>query len=105
MRIPFLDVKSGYLELKQELDEAYHRVINSGEYIQGSELEAFEKEFSKYGDFLFIKHFFQTHLQMYTHKDKLLYLCIYLSDLMKYEIQNFDIIHRVLDINLLETGH
>ena len=48
MRIPFLNVKAGYLELKQELDEAYHRVINSGEYIQGSELEAFEKEFSKY---------------------------------------------------------
>ncbi len=46
--IPFLDLKSPYLELKQELDEAYFRVMASGWYILGEELEAFEKEFATY---------------------------------------------------------
>lgn len=46
--IPFLDLKAGYLELKMELDEAYHRVMNSGWYLLGKELEAFETEFAEY---------------------------------------------------------
>lgn len=48
MSIPFLDLKTPYLELKDELDEAYHRVMNSGWYILGEETEAFEKEFATY---------------------------------------------------------
>jgi len=48
MKIPFLDLKSPYLELKQELDEAYFRVMESGWYILGSEVEAFEHEFATY---------------------------------------------------------
>jgi dTDP-4-amino-4,6-dideoxygalactose transaminase len=48
MRIPFNDLKSEYLEIKSELDEAYARVMNSGYYILGPELEAFEKEFTEY---------------------------------------------------------
>ena len=46
--IPFLDLKAGYLELKDELDEAYARVMNSGWYILGSEVEAFEAEFAAF---------------------------------------------------------
>jgi dTDP-4-amino-4,6-dideoxygalactose transaminase len=46
--IPFLDLKASYLELKQELDEAYFRVVESGWYILGPEVEAFEGEFAEY---------------------------------------------------------
>ncbi|MBE9196308.1 DegT/DnrJ/EryC1/StrS family aminotransferase [Synechocystis sp. LEGE 06083] len=48
MNIPFLDLKAGYLELKAELDAAYQRVIDSGWYLLGQELEAFEAEFAAY---------------------------------------------------------
>jgi len=47
-KIPFLDMSSPYQELKDELDQAYFRVMNSGWYILGSEVEAFESEFSSY---------------------------------------------------------
>jgi len=48
MKIPFLDLKASYLELKPELDAAYHRVMESGWYILGHEVEAFEHEFAAY---------------------------------------------------------
>ena len=48
MKIPFLDLKAPYLELKTELDEAYRRVMLSGWYILGAEVEAFEKDFADY---------------------------------------------------------
>jgi dTDP-4-amino-4,6-dideoxygalactose transaminase len=48
MNIPLLDMKSPYQELKLELDEAYQRVMDSGWYILGEELEAFETEFAAY---------------------------------------------------------
>jgi len=47
-QIPFLDMKSPYLELKDELDGAYRRVMESGWYIFGEEVEAFEQEFAAY---------------------------------------------------------
>lgn len=46
--IPFLDMKSPYLELRAELDAAYQRVMESGWYILGPEVEAFEEEFARY---------------------------------------------------------
>jgi len=46
--VPFLDLKAGYLELKSELDEAVARVMKSGWYLLGKELEAFESEFSAF---------------------------------------------------------
>lgn len=46
--IPFLDIKSTYLELKDEIDEAIARVLDSGWYILGPEVEAFEAEFAAY---------------------------------------------------------
>jgi dTDP-4-amino-4,6-dideoxygalactose transaminase len=48
MKSPFLDLKASYLELKPELDAAYHRVMESGWYILGQEVEAFENEFAEY---------------------------------------------------------
>ncbi len=48
MRIPFLDLKPVYSELENELDSAYKRVISSGYYILGEEVELFEKEFAGY---------------------------------------------------------
>lgn len=48
MNIPFLDLKSPYLELKDELDAAYRRVMESGWYILGSEVASFESEFANY---------------------------------------------------------
>lgn len=48
MRIPFLDLKASYDELKPMLDGAYQRVMDSGWYILGSEVDAFEQEFAHY---------------------------------------------------------
>ena len=48
MNVPFLELKPAYLELKDELDAAYHRVMDSGWFLLGRELEAFEGEFAKY---------------------------------------------------------
>ena len=47
-KIPFLDLKSSYQELKDELDASYLRVIDSGWYILGGEVDAFEQEFAAY---------------------------------------------------------
>ena len=46
--IPFLDLKSTYLELKDELDTACRRVLESGWYILGEEVEAFETEYAAF---------------------------------------------------------
>lgn len=46
--IPFLDLGRTYQELKPELDEAVQRVMNSGWYIQGVEVDTFETEFADY---------------------------------------------------------
>ena len=48
MIIPFLDMKTPYRELKEEIDDALARVAASGWYIFGEEVEAFEEEFSTY---------------------------------------------------------
>lgn len=46
MNVPFLDLRAAYLELREELDAAYARVMDSGWYIMGPELESFEAEFA-----------------------------------------------------------
>lgn len=50
MKTPFLDLRSGYLELKAEIDAAVSRVLNSGWYILGDEVEAFEAEWATFCD-------------------------------------------------------
>jgi dTDP-4-amino-4,6-dideoxygalactose transaminase len=46
--IPFLELKPTYEELRDEFDEAYHRVMDSGWYLLGNELESFESEYAQY---------------------------------------------------------
>ena len=46
--ISFLEIFPTYQELKAELDDAYHRVMDSGWYLTGKEVEAFEQEFARY---------------------------------------------------------
>lgn len=46
--IPFLDVHAAYWELKPEIDAAVARVLDSGYYILGPEVEQFEQEFARY---------------------------------------------------------
>jgi dTDP-4-amino-4,6-dideoxygalactose transaminase len=48
VKVPFLNLKASYLELKEELDEAYRRVMESGQFIMGKECTAFEEEMARY---------------------------------------------------------
>jgi dTDP-4-amino-4,6-dideoxygalactose transaminase len=48
MIVPFLDLKAPYLELKDEIDDAYYRVMASGQFVLGKEVSAFEQEFANY---------------------------------------------------------
>jgi dTDP-4-amino-4,6-dideoxygalactose transaminase len=50
MKIPFLDLGAAYRELKPEIDTAVSRVLESGWYILGPEVEAFETEWATYCD-------------------------------------------------------
>ena len=46
--IPFLDLRAGYEELRPEIDAAISRVLDSGMYILGEEVAAFEREYAAY---------------------------------------------------------
>ena len=48
MKAPFLDLQAAYVELKEEIDAAIARILDSGYYILGPEVEAFEIEFAAY---------------------------------------------------------
>ena len=48
MTIPFLDLRAAYLELRTEIDAAVARVLDSGSYVLGPEVEAFEAEWAAY---------------------------------------------------------
>jgi dTDP-4-amino-4,6-dideoxygalactose transaminase len=48
MSVPFLDLKAPYAELRAEMDAAARRVLESGWFILGEEVEAFESEFAAY---------------------------------------------------------
>jgi dTDP-4-amino-4,6-dideoxygalactose transaminase len=48
MSVSFLDLKAGYLELQADIDAAVQRVLLSGYYILGPEVDAFESEFANY---------------------------------------------------------
>lgn len=48
MKVPFVDFASPYAELKDALDAAYLRFMQSGWYVLGSEVEAFEREYAAY---------------------------------------------------------
>jgi len=46
MKVLFGDFKTHYRKYKTEIDQAIARVLNSGHFILGSELESFEKDFA-----------------------------------------------------------
>lgn len=48
--IPFLDLRSQHAEIRAALTEAFSRVLDSGQYILGEEVAAFEAEFAAYTD-------------------------------------------------------
>ena len=48
MKVPFLDLRAGYLELASEIDNAIARVLASGYYIFGEEVEDFEHQWADY---------------------------------------------------------
>jgi dTDP-4-amino-4,6-dideoxygalactose transaminase len=51
--VPFLDLSRLHQSIREPLDAAYRRVIDSGNFIMGPELEAFEAEFAQYCE---VKH-------------------------------------------------
>lgn len=53
MDVPFLDLKQLHEPIREPLDAAYRRVMDSGWFVMGPELEAFEAEFAAYSD---VKH-------------------------------------------------
>lgn len=53
MVVPFLDLKQLHEEIREPLEQAFKRVLDSGWFITGSEVEAFESEFASYCD---VKH-------------------------------------------------
>lgn len=46
--IPFLDLAELHQGIREPLNQAYHRVVDSGWFSMGPELEAFESEFAEY---------------------------------------------------------
>jgi dTDP-4-amino-4,6-dideoxygalactose transaminase len=48
VNIPFLDLQGSNLAIKNELGDAFSRVLESGWFIMGPELNAFELEFANY---------------------------------------------------------
>lgn len=48
MEIPFLDLGAAHSELSAEIDIAVQRVLRSGTYILGAEVDAFEREFAAF---------------------------------------------------------
>src|SRR5258708_33463704 len=51
--VPFLDLQAATRELREEIDSAVARVLDSGYFLLGKELEAFEREFAEYAG---VKH-------------------------------------------------
>ncbi len=46
--IPFLDLQAEYRELKNEIDDAVHRVVEKNQFILGPEVDALEHEFAAF---------------------------------------------------------
>lgn len=46
--VPFLDLRAPHVEMRAELQEAFTRVLDSGWFVQGREVAAFERQFAEY---------------------------------------------------------
>lgn len=53
MSLPLLDLKAQYRSIREDVQEAVSRVLESGQYIMGPEVKAFEQEVA---DFCGVKH-------------------------------------------------
>lgn len=49
VKVPSLDLNAQYPSIKPEIDAAIARVLESGQFVLGSEVAAFEQEFAAYG--------------------------------------------------------
>ena len=47
-RVPFLDLKAQYQSIREEIDDALNRVLESAHYVGGECVEQFEEEFAAY---------------------------------------------------------
>lgn len=47
-KIPFVDLQAQYFGIKEEIDAAIARVLESGQFVLGKEVAAFEEEFAAY---------------------------------------------------------
>jgi dTDP-4-amino-4,6-dideoxygalactose transaminase len=47
-KIPLLDIKAEYIEIKDSVDQAIQRVVNTARFILGDEVESFEREFADF---------------------------------------------------------
>jgi dTDP-4-amino-4,6-dideoxygalactose transaminase len=48
VKVPYLDLKAQYHSIKPEIDAAIARVMESGQFVLGSEVAGFEEEFATY---------------------------------------------------------
>jgi dTDP-4-amino-4,6-dideoxygalactose transaminase len=48
MKVPLVDLRRQYADLKTEVNKAIHKVLKSGEYILGENVKKFEQEFANY---------------------------------------------------------
>jgi len=48
MQVPLLDLKAQYADIKQEMDQAVHRVLDSARFIGGPEVAGLEEEVARY---------------------------------------------------------
>src|ERR1700747_3266547 len=48
VKVPYLDLKAQYHSIKPEIDAAIARVLESGQFVLGSEVAGFEEEFATY---------------------------------------------------------
>ena len=53
MNVRFLDLQLVHHEMRDELESVFRKVLTSGIYVLGPELEAFEREFAHYSE---VKH-------------------------------------------------
>ena len=47
MKVPFVDLKTQYLNIKQEIDEIFRDIFRNTAFICGKYVALFEKEFAK----------------------------------------------------------
>src|SRR6266513_271587 len=48
IEVPYLDLKAQYQSIKPEIDAAIARVLDSCQFVLGSEVEGFEQDFAAY---------------------------------------------------------